>query len=65
MDDKAIVLTKDGKWYELTNCFLVGAEELPEKVVYYKFLFTNGAKTTHDEMIKKAAQFLTDIMAGK
>ncbi len=65
MDDKAIVLNKDGSWYELTNCFLVGAEERPEKVIYYKFLFTNGAKTTRDEMLKRAEQFLAEVKGPK
>jgi hypothetical protein len=65
MNDKAIVLSKDGNWCELTNCFLVGAEERPEKVIYYKFLFTNGAKTTHDEMIRRAEQFLAEVKGQK
>jgi len=65
MDNKVIVLSKDGEWFELTNCFLVGAEERPEKVIYYKFLFTNGAKTTRDEMIKRAEQFFVEVKGQK
>jgi hypothetical protein len=61
MENKVIVLNKDGAWVELTNCFLVGAEERPEKVIYYKFLFSNGAKTTRDEMIKRTEQFLAEV----
>jgi len=65
MDNKVIVLSKDGEWFELTNCFIVGAEERPEKVIYYKFLFTNGAKTTRDEMIKRAEQFFVEVKGQK
>jgi len=65
MNDKVIVLNKEGNWLELTNCFLVGAEERPEKVIYYKYLFSNGAKTTRDEMIKRAEQFLTEVKGQK
>ena len=65
MENKVIVLNKDGQWVELTNCFVVGAEERPEKVIYYKFLFSNGAKTTRDEMIKRTEQFLAEVQGQK
>jgi hypothetical protein len=65
MENKVIVLNKDGQWVELTNCFVVGAEERPEKVIFYKFFFSNGAKTTRDEMIKRTGQFLAEVQGPK
>lgn len=60
MEDKVIVLGKDGQWFELVNCFLVGAVEHPDKVVYYKFMFSKCDKETRDEMLKRAEQFLAE-----
>ena len=65
MEDKIIVLNKDGDWLELVNCFLVGAEEKPDKVIYYKLSFTRCAKETRDEMLKKAEQYLAELKQQK
>jgi hypothetical protein len=61
MEDKIIVLNKEGDWLELENCFLVGAAEHPDKVVYYKFIFCKCAKDTRDEMLTRAEQYLTEL----
>ncbi len=61
MENKVIVLNKDGEWLELKNCFLVGAVEYPDKVVYHKFLFSNCEKETRVEMLKKADEYLKVI----
>jgi hypothetical protein len=61
MEDKVIVLNQEGDWLELANCFLVGAVEHPDKVVYYKFIFCKCAKETRDGMLKKAEQYLVEI----
>jgi hypothetical protein len=61
MEDKVIVLNKEGDWLELVNCFLVGAVEQPDKVIYYKFIFSKCAKETHDEMLKRAEQYLAEL----
>jgi hypothetical protein len=60
MEDKVIVLTRDGEWLELQNCFLVGAVEHPDKVVYYKFVFCRCDKETRAEMLKRAEMFLKE-----
>ena len=60
MEDKVIVLSKDGQWFEMVNCFLVGAVEHPDKVVYYKFMFSKCDKETRDEMLKRAEQYLSE-----
>jgi hypothetical protein len=65
MEDKVIVLNKDGEWLELSNCFLVGAVEHSDKVIYYKFIFSKCAKETRDEMIKRAEQYLTELKGRK
>ncbi|MBI2831062.1 MAG: hypothetical protein HYX79_02260 [Chloroflexi bacterium] len=64
MENKVMVLTKDGQWLELINCFLVGAVEYPDKVVYHKFLFSNCEKETLTEMLKKAEQYLVEQKKG-
>lgn len=64
MENKVLVLTKDGQWYELENCFLVGAVEYPDKVVYHKFLFRKCDEETMAEMLKKAEQFLNEQKKG-
>ena len=61
MEDKVIVLSKDGEWLELVNCFLVGAVEHPDKVIYYKYIFSRCDKETRDEMLKRAEQYLTEL----
>jgi hypothetical protein len=61
MEDKVIVLNKEGDWLELENCFLVGAAEHPDKVVYYKFIFCKCAKDTRDEILKRAEQYLVEL----
>jgi len=60
MENKVIVLNKDGEWLELKNCFLVGAIEYPDKVVYHKILFSNCEEETRDEMIRRAEQYLIE-----
>jgi hypothetical protein len=65
MEDKIIVLNKDGEWLELVNCFLVGAVEQPDKVIYYKYVFSKCAKETRDEMLKRAEQYLAELKAQK
>ena len=61
MEDKVIVLSKDGQWSELRNCFLVGAIEYPEKVVYYKFMFSQCEEETRNEIIRRAEQYLNEL----
>jgi len=61
MINKVIVLTKDGQWLELENCFLVGAVEYPDKVVYHKFLFTRCEEEKRNEMLKRAEQYLNEV----
>ena len=65
MEDKVIVLNKDGEWLELLNCVLVGAVEQPDKVIYYKFVFSHCAKEIRDEMIKRADLYLAEIKGQK
>ena len=64
MTNKIIVLTKDGQWLELENCFVVGAAEYPDKVVYHKYLFTRCEEETKNEMLKMAEQYLNDVKKG-
>jgi len=61
MEDKVIVLNKNGEWLELANCFLVGALERPDKVIYYKFVFSKAGREIRDEMLKRAEQFLVEM----
>lgn len=61
MSNKIIVLTKDGQWLELENCFLVGAHEFPDKVVYHKYLFTCCEEETRNEMLKMAEKYLNEV----
>ncbi len=65
MEDKVIVLNKDGEWLELVNCFLVGAVERPDEVIYYKLIFSHCDKETRDEMLKRAEQYLTELKGQK
>jgi hypothetical protein len=65
MEDKIIVLNKDGEWLELVNCFLVGAVEHPDKVIYYKFIFSQCEKETRDEMLKRAEHYLNEQKGWK
>jgi len=65
MEDKIIVLNKDGDWLELSNCFIVGAVEHPDKVIYYKFMFSRCANETRDEMLNKAERYLTELKGQK
>ena len=60
MENKVIVLNKDGEWMELINCFLVGAVEYPDKVIYHKIFFTACDRETRDEMLKRAEQYLSE-----
>jgi hypothetical protein len=64
MENKIIVLTKDGQWLELENCFVVGAVEYPDKVVYHKYLFFKCEEQTKIEMFKKAEQYLDEVKKG-
>ena len=61
MENKIIVLTKDGQWLELENCFVIGAVEYPDKVVYHKYLFTKCEEATRNEMLNKAEKYLDEI----
>jgi hypothetical protein len=61
MVNKVIVLNKDGQWLELENCFLVGAVEYPDKVVYHKLLFCKCEEETRNEMLKRAEQYLNEV----
>jgi len=61
MVNKVIVLNKDGQWVELESCFLVGAVEYPDKVVYHKFLFCKCEEETRNEMLKRAEQYLNEV----
>jgi hypothetical protein len=61
MEDKVIVLNRDGEWVELVNCFLVGALEQSDKIIYYKFVFSKGTREMRTEMLKKAEQFLAEL----
>ncbi len=60
MENKIIVLNKDGQWVELINCFVVGAIETHDKVVYHKFFFTACEEETKKEMLNRAEQFLNE-----
>jgi len=64
MHGKVVVLNKDGQWFELENCFLVGAVEHPDKVLYYKFLFSKCDRAILDEMLKRAESFLEEQKLG-
>jgi hypothetical protein len=61
MENKVIVLTKDGQWLELVNCFVIGAVEYPDKVVYHKYLFTASEETTRNEILNKAEKYLEEL----
>jgi hypothetical protein len=61
MENKIIVLTKDGQWLELENCFVVGAVEYPDKVVYHKYLFLKCEEQTKKEMFKKVELYLDEV----
>ena len=61
MENKVIVLNKDGDWLELKNCFLVGANEYPDKVLYHKIIFSDCEKETRDEMLMRAEQYLNEV----
>ncbi|OGO24488.1 MAG: hypothetical protein A2144_01890 [Chloroflexi bacterium RBG_16_50_9] len=61
MVNKVIVLNKDGQWLELENCFLVGAVEYPDKVVYHKVMFSRCEEETRSDMLKKAEQYLNEV----
>ncbi|OGO24494.1 MAG: hypothetical protein A2144_01940 [Chloroflexi bacterium RBG_16_50_9] len=65
MEDKIIVLGKDGQWLALENCFLVGAVEFPEKVVYYKFMFSRCDEEMRSEMLRRAEQYLNEVKKGR
>lgn len=65
MANKVIVLNKDGQWLELESCFLVGAVEYPDKVVYHKILFCKCEEETRSEMLKRAEQYLNDLKKEK
>ncbi|MFC1870265.1 hypothetical protein ACFLYE_03235 [Chloroflexota bacterium] len=65
MVNKVIVLNKDGQWLELENCFVVGAVEYPDKVVYHKFLFSKCEEETRSEMLRRGEQFLAEQMKEK
>ncbi|MFA5309260.1 MAG: hypothetical protein WC370_07245 [Dehalococcoidales bacterium] len=65
MEDKVLVLNKEGEWLELENCFLVGAVEHPDKVIYYKFIFCRCEKDTRQEMLRRAELFLQEQKGSK
>ena len=62
MDNKVIVLNKDGEWLELQNCVLIGAVEYPEKVIYHKVFFSNCEPETRNEMLSRAAEYVNELM---
>jgi hypothetical protein len=61
MQNKIIVLIKDGQWLELENCFVIGAVEYPDKVVYHKYWFSNCENATRVEMLNKAEKYVQEI----
>jgi hypothetical protein len=61
MVSKALILTDDGKWVELTNCIIVGAVEEPDQVVYHKYLFSNGEIETCREMVIRAERYAAEM----
>jgi hypothetical protein len=61
MEDKVIILSKDGQWRELENCFIVGAKEYPDKIVYHKYLLTVCDAATRKEMLNKAEKYLIEL----
>ena len=61
MENKVIVLNKDGKWLELTNCFLVGAYEEPGKTMYHSVFFTAPGLVTKDELLKRAEAYIAEM----
>ena len=65
MENKVIVLNKNGDWWELTNCFLVGASEEPEKTTYHSVFFIAGGRVTSEDLLPKVEQYLEDMKKGK
>ena len=61
MENKVIVLNKDGQWLELTNCFLVGASEQPGKTMYHSVFFTAGDRVTREEILARAEEYLNQL----
>jgi hypothetical protein len=61
MENKVVVLNKDGEWLELKNCFLVGAIEYPDHVMYHKILFSACEEETRDGMLIRAEQYLNEL----
>ena len=61
MENRVIVLNKDGKWLELTNCFLVGASEQPEKTMYHSVFFVAAGRVTKDDLLKRAEDYLEEL----
>ncbi len=61
MEDKIIVLSKDGEWLELKNCFLVGAIEYPDHVTYHKIFINDCEREIRNEMLKRAEQYLEEV----
>jgi hypothetical protein len=61
MENKIMVLTKDGEWMELRNCFVIGAEEFTDKVVYHKFMFIDCEDNVRDEILNKAGDYMEEL----
>ena len=61
MENKVIILNKDGEWWELTNCFVVGASEHPDKTMYRSAFFTAGGRVTRDELLTRAQQYIDEL----
>lgn len=61
MENRVIVLNKDGKWLEMTNCFLVGAYEEPEKTMYHSVFFTAPGRVTKEDLLARAEQYIHQL----
>ena len=61
MENKVIVLNQKGDWLELKNCFLVGAVEYTDKVIYHKIHFYSCEEETREEMLVRAEQYLNEL----
>jgi hypothetical protein len=61
MENKVIVLNKDGQWWELTNYFLVGASEQPDKTMYRSAYYISGQQVTREELLTRAQQYLDEL----
>lgn len=61
MENKVLILNKNGEWWELTNCFVVGAGEEAEKTMYRSAFFTAGKGVTREDILARAERYLAEL----